>query len=522
MFKKIKNFNKFTLTLVLTFALIATMAIAGMGSMLTASAATSDYYNLFDGGNGTESSPFEICDAEQLSNMSQIATSDWATYYYYFKLTDNIYLDDYFTAEETIICNYFHGQFDGAGYNIYAAENVGVYLGLYSVESATFKDVTVYQNGSAGFFTFLCYGGYYGIAGSSVTRDNYTVIFEDITIKSVKATEPLQLGNNSSSFIAHFADGYLVFRNCVNSASLNYISYGGIFLGGYALNAAKVVYDRCVNDGIVTGVKVGFFNGNTPDEARSFKLVATDSITDRTNEVVPGTITEENPEGTCYLSAYVSNCANYGSITGTTTCTPFATNVNTFNAATNAALTSAQLGGNKLTTNEAIGSLSLGLNTAGNVVITGEVESSITESVSYYMVTYYVSINFKDANGNNMGSSYIRVDKRVDNASSWSMTYINKMVGSDKYDLTAETGSTYSELVASGATVYNDTLYNINYIVVGNTMIVDVNSVYEAHKDAFSGATEITIGGNVPTYEIAAYNVGNSVLCSRAIAGGLN
>lgn len=304
----IKRFNKTTLGLLIALAIMFVTSLASFGGIFTASASTTD--NLFDGGDGTQYNPYQISNEEQLNNINEVPIS--LTGYTYYVLTADIELTG--TYSDGYIVTYFQGElngsWNGATHKIISS-NDAVYFTLYTCHAATFTNINIYQKGS-GFFGLVCYGGFVGDT-SILASNQFTLSFSNVKVYSSDKKVATQLGNNDSAFVAMTYDGYVTFDKCVNYATLNYATYGGIFLGGYTMGS-KIVYSKCVNEGVVTGVKVGFFNGNTHNDLSTIKLVNTAANSDR----VSG-----------YTSVYVSNCYNIGTITGSTSCSAFASNTGT-------------------------------------------------------------------------------------------------------------------------------------------------------------------------------------------------
>lgn len=483
---KNKKFNKMVFGLLIALAILFVTSLASFGGIFASADANE---SLFAGGDGTKNNPYQISNEEQLNNISSV--SDLTDYgnYYYFKLTDNIVLTG--TYSNGYILQVFQGELNGNGKTITSSDSF-VYFTLYTTYKAEFTHINIKEKGGDGFLGLVCYGVYYGNV-SNLASSEWELTFNDVTIDSVDKKLPVQLENNDSPFVAIVYDGYITFKNCYNYASLNYKGYGGIFLGGYT-RGAKVVYNYCFNYGKVTGVKVGFFNGNTFDDLSTVKLVTSESKTDR----VSG-----------YTSVCAAMCVNLGSISGTTTCSPFATNDSSLrNKPANDSLIGTQFYSmNGLSVNNYLGTLALELNDEGKVAITGSLAEG-APTADHYVISYYVQFSFYDGS-TSRGSSYIKVNKTV--AYNGTVDYVSAIV----------TDTAYTGDLSEGAVIYED-YESVKCTLVGDTLVVDSESVMEVYLGFDPTIDNYNLASNTPVYSLTAYSADGAAICCYTVSGGLN
>lgn len=479
-----KTFRKTLIGLLIAFAILFSAALASFGGMFTASASTTSL-----SGSGTSDDPFLIASEDDLKSISSVSgLTNYGTYYY-FKLTEDITITGNYS--NGYMLQVFQGELNGNGHTITSSTNF-VYFTLYTSYNATFKNIKIEEKGGSGFFGLVCYGGMYGNTGN-LASSNWELTFSKVTIDSVDRSYPVQLENNDSPFVAIVYDGFITFDQCENYATLNYQGYGGIFLGGYTMGA-KVVYSSCINYGNVTGVHVGFFNGNTHNDLSTIKLVSSQ---------------DKDVRVSGYTTVYVAGCLDLGNISGSTTCTPFATNTGaTRNEEANSSLNGTQfISFNGLVVNNYLGSLALALNNNGEVVITGAVSSS-APTVGYYVISYYIQFGYYDGSISR-GSSYIKVNKQV--AYDGTVGYVSAIVSD----------SAYEGDLSSGTVIYEN-YQNVKCTLVGGTLVVDSESLVDVYQEFDPTVDSYRLNSGVPVYSVTAYKADGTIICCYTVAGGLN
>ena len=452
----------------------------------------------FAGGLGTEASPYLIETAAQLLNINDYFPSVSTNLTMYVQLQNNIYL----TAEDIAVAKtrdypsitlYYTGVIDGNGYSIISPdEDCGsAYLVSDTLGDVTIKNLTLVQTKGTQVMLVYC--------ASIHTENQGVVTLENIAVNGATENTVVQYGNNASSFIA-LAWGEVAFKNCTNNLKVNVVGYAGIFLGGYATEA-KVTYDTCINTAQITGEKVGFFNGNVWNDSTTLKLVDNADFSD-------------SVEG--FSAAYVVNCENSGSINGCLTATPFATNGSAkWQEADNAALTSSQFEQGNFGV-YAKPDYALTVEKTGGTQTVTFTPGTDMGANSYYMVSYYVQMSFKKANGVDAGSSYVMINETISASeiNNWSIDFVSYIIGSDEYDADENNTTKYADLPGEVfADDYQGSLYKVVTLDDGSKMIV-VSS--QSMVELFgNGATTVTLKATKPTYRITAYSAYDQSLSTR-------
>lgn len=309
---------------------------------------------LFNGGFGTEESPYEIATAEQLLNMdklsSQMAGTVEYTYYndknssqdgakstsyiftpgksYNFKLVKDIDLRTVEIDGPTALCTYFYGTFDGAGKKIISPDDTYAFLFGYVPGTSTIKNINLYQCGGTtseteSSFLQLIYMGGAGDYDEAVVKDsnNNALIgtkkeasgcsntlassgyAADITISDINVynyTDDVTYTTywqNSGSFCQFAWGNSFTMQNIDNYASFRVKAgtWSGVFLNGYTTTTLNALtFTNCNNYGDVSGQNVALFVGN------SNTAIANDKIT-------------------------ITNCHNFGKLVGTQRAAYFST-----------------------------------------------------------------------------------------------------------------------------------------------------------------------------------------------------
>ena len=218
-------------------------------------------------GMGTESSPYLVDSADDLSTINQLSTSMRNGTSINVELASDIDITDaeYDRTTGSFI-NYFRGTFDGNGYAITGTNHSVSFILQITFDSTVVRDLTI-DIGSTTELIFYCNG---------------ELLMSDITVEGWGTGS--YDGTNNSPFISH-AFGDITMERCVNNASLILGNYGAVFLGGYVNNGHSATFIDCVNNGNVMGQNPSLFIGN--------------------------------PWRTDITTLTISGCANYGQIIGT-------------------------------------------------------------------------------------------------------------------------------------------------------------------------------------------------------------
>ena len=218
-------------------------------------------------GLGTESSPYLVDSADDLSTINQLSTSMHNGTSINVELVSDVDITDaeYDRTTGSFI-NYFRGTFDGNGYAITGTNHSVSFILQVTLDSTVVRDLTI-DIGSTTELIFYCNG---------------ELLMSDITVEGWGTGS--YNGTNNSPFISH-AFGDITMERCVNNASLILGNYGAVFLGGYVNNGHSATFTDCVNYGNVMGQNPSLFIGN--------------------------------PWRTDITTLTISGCANYGQIIGT-------------------------------------------------------------------------------------------------------------------------------------------------------------------------------------------------------------
>lgn len=202
-------------------------------------------------------------------------------------------------------------------------------------------------------------------------------------------------------------------------------------------------------------------------------------------------------------------CVNLGSISGATTCSPFATNDSSLrNKPANDSLTTAHFYTmNELSVNDYLNTLALELNDEGKVAITGSLADGAPE-VAQYVISYYVQFSYYDGSISR-GSSYIKVNKPV--AYNGTIDYVSTIV----------TDSAYTGDLSEGEVIYED-YEGVKCTLVGDTLVVDSESVMDVYLYFDPTIDNYSLSSNTPVYSLTAYSADGAAICCYTVSGGLN
>ncbi|MEL7565314.1 MAG: DUF4430 domain-containing protein, partial [Dehalobacterium sp.] len=228
-------------------------------------------------GNGTESSPYLLEDADDLTALRSLVHTGYTFYGAHFKLADNvtlpadwvpigIYRNDGVTngfsskmptAEEPLNNGTayenkpFSGTFDGDGHTVTVSENGLPLFGF--VREATVKNMNLYGTKIAGYGLINAYAIDYGRDGKAYTEDDmaFTAKIENITIKAGTQTLKAGLIGGSASGI-----DYVYIKSCVAESGVT-IGYGGAerAIGSFA-GSLNGTLENCVSYADVYGTTV--------------------------------------------------------------------------------------------------------------------------------------------------------------------------------------------------------------------------------------------------------------------------
>ena len=263
-------------------------------------------------GNGTESSPYLIQNAQQLAYIAEMVNSG-VTHYAntYFKLTTNVQIDSTLVWEPIGLNNtyYFSGHFDGDNHTItiYLQTTNLQYVGVFGkAQNGSFSNLT-----SAGFVKRLAAGENYvgGICGYATGATSFTNC-RNTGLIYARTTNNNQL---SVGGICGYASGTTAFTDCQNMGDVysgivdNYAKYAGGIVGRF--ESTKSI-SNCYNSGNVISKEAGGIVGYIYHYGNISKCYNTGNISDNVYNSVGGGIV-----GYAKISNYqlqVDNCYNTG------------------------------------------------------------------------------------------------------------------------------------------------------------------------------------------------------------------
>lgn len=260
----------------------------------------------YDGGNGTEGNPYLIRTAEQLAYLKKMVDDGNNYDNNFFKLTDDIYLNDVSDFEKWSYqeapknkwegINDFAGNIDGNYHSIYGLynvgkENVGFFNKIENNKKATdhkfktsiynldFKDCYVYgtenvaiivgnadylwidncnvygkvyvsKNYGSGILGYFSSGGCRGI--QITNSNNYSVIDGSSYLGGILGYG--HIGNGGGYDTSGNGNEKIIINNCINYGEIKGNSYVGGLIGetGVNLNCSGVEINNLANEGNVT------------------------------------------------------------------------------------------------------------------------------------------------------------------------------------------------------------------------------------------------------------------------------
>lgn len=256
-------------------------------------------------GDGTQANPYLVAKASQfktiLNDHTYTSEDVEEATYKYFKFIADVDLAEIEELETLELAGkYFKGEINGNGFkllNLDGSRLVSTEGSLFAnLFNATFKNLNVYLGSNIGTIASYVRGG------SNIIENVNIYNMEGVTASIVSSND-----NNESPYVFHvLGSSSLSFRNCVNNANyINYSSYCGLFVGGYAQANTSVSFDGCVNNGsAVSAGKMGMFFGNNAQTPANLSI---------SNCEFNGTI--KTVLGTHILSADARNNGVFGNVT---------------------------------------------------------------------------------------------------------------------------------------------------------------------------------------------------------------
>lgn len=249
----------------------------------TVSGAVSE--GLFAGGNGkTEETAYIITDEEQFSNINLFTSEMKSGEYIYFKVTSSLDFSDQSVSPYIPV---FRGEIDFSGNSLSGVSQQS----LVATLSLNKTDITPIPSNFAepwGLIGEIIEGKVSNLVYSP--SDFLSIIYVagnllgdpagsgNVEIDNITVPENTynNLSNNDGNFIGNLNAGTkkLTFRNCVNKADLNGLSYESIFLGQIAKTASNpaVEFINCRNEGDLYTKNAALFISNAMGSAASVTI----------------------------------------------------------------------------------------------------------------------------------------------------------------------------------------------------------------------------------------------------------
>lgn len=222
----------------------------------------------FGGGNGTQTDPYKIYNADQFANIVDLSKdmAENASCYFYFEVFDDI---EFYDGMKSPAIPLFRGEIDfnghslrGISYSILNSNTTAEQDFLNeSTDYAWMGDeysclIGCFINGAIRnleyypeeFLPISVYGNY--ISPAMEGAANPSIIFE--SVNTYGFFDDLGGYPNASLYIAQVFNANLKFEKCTNNASFTTLNYGAAFVGGYA-DRCHVEISNCVNNGNITG-----------------------------------------------------------------------------------------------------------------------------------------------------------------------------------------------------------------------------------------------------------------------------
>lgn len=335
---------------------------------------------LFAGGIGTKENPYLIATDEQFANIQQLADAN-GFIYGNFKLVDDV-------RYEGVTMDYLKNvDFDGDGHKLTFDGSNASWPSLFAgtVGDCSFRNLS-YECKSI-LRGLIAYANGYMEGNYIVTKQEYTTLFENITVTSANNSNILTPMYGTSAF-TYIAVGTTYFKNCVAAANYRIsgaTSYGGIFVGNFP-QEAYISFENCINKGNVNGAYVGFFTGN---DTRKIEL--TESATPVYGEKIS------------YI--YIKNCQNEGTIIGANSVAAFGCNGSQYKEESiiaDKSLTEAKF----IRGSMVVGGIEVSL-TVDHIENTVKINGSDDTRVDHYELTYYAGISYGESGSGRFSYSVV-------------------------------------------------------------------------------------------------------------------
>lgn len=423
--------------------------------------------NAFAGGNGSEEYPYLIGNAEEFKNIGTLSNAMIQTPYH-FALTADIDLSQ---ENISVVTTYFQGVLEGNDHKIIgsAIPEAGSCIVYDTMDDVEFRNLTLVQNGTK--YTTLA-----ALINRRSGHNKGNVKFVRVNIEQSQEGAVVACGNNDGPYCNHVYDGTLTFENCNNYADFNYATYGGLYVGGFALQAAKVIFQDCTNYGDLTGANVALFIGNPSN-------------------------------GPAQVA--VQNCTNAGMVWGVTTQGWFSRYGNSsIYQALNGLVSVA---GNPLGNTSAIKVEITGVSKNENGTLSFKVAADNATAVSYYVVKARHSSTFKRPDNSSGGSSYVVIQERINGGAAET----NTTIPFGNYSWFIDSTTYGKEVSYTGTEAY----VGARYAVMDDGVVVFDASDMINKQD--TNIASVSMSG-APTYIIEAYNaigvmIGETTLQWKAV-----
>lgn len=417
---------------------------------------------LFSGGDGTKESPYLITSGDQIANIAQCVTtkSDGTKDNVakgYFKLLCDV------TYEGGILdVTYFAGELDGNGHELTFKKTDSSWPSLFQYSyNATIKNLV--YNVDTKVHPLFAY-----LTGSTT--------FENVTATSSTSEIISTWGYGASAFCyCVYSDASVYFKNCANKINFTITegSYGGIFIGNFALPNSYLSFENCINKGTVSGANVGFFIGNDVH-----KINLTDSSAPKFDSDS--------------VLFYISQCKNEGALLGTSSVSAFGCNGSSGKESNNAAnekLTNSQFSrGSMLVSNTKISLKSANNNTSFSV--------SDAQSVAKYIVSFSCYANYTQGGG----TLSISTELTPEQISSWTHKRISQFIDRKSFEAS---GNTFTSNGKTSDGRYDYMLSNTS----DGSQIVVIDFGNEPNYDHFSGKVYFSVSAYDSNNLMVGYNV---------------
>ena len=206
--------------------------------------------SLFEGGLGTEKSPYLVLSVDQLKNIDKLAE----TKNIHVELANeiNVPFDKLSKIQWTgfnwftyCVIKNFDGTFNGNGYKV------------------TLPDATYFNDDTSAKYSTLIYNSN-NVEVKNLVLNQGTLLCNaySATVENIVTKGNMSFENNSGMIIGNaFNKATLI--NCKNEANINSTSYSAVFVG-YAVNNLTLSFTNCFNAGTYIGVYSSLFLGNIP------------------------------------------------------------------------------------------------------------------------------------------------------------------------------------------------------------------------------------------------------------------